>query len=146
MTKMKTQEIFSTLLKEKIAPNLRSAGLKGSGQNYSLKSESHWALIGFQKSTSSSSLEVKFTINLYVVSKKEWEAGREESSYFPAKPTANISWRIGWNKRIGFLLPGNSDFWWSLTENTDLNTISQNIIESITEKAIPAILAQMPNA
>ena len=143
---MKTQEIFSAFLKEKVAPNLRSAGLNGSGQNYYIKSDSHWALIGFQKSTSSSSLEVKFTINLYVVSKKEWEAGREESSYFPEKPTANISWRIGWNKRIGYLISGNSDFWWSLTEKADLNKISQHVVESITEKAIPAMRAQMQNA
>jgi hypothetical protein len=143
---MKTQEMFSALLKEKIAPNLRSAGLNGSGQNYSIKSDSHWALIGFQKSTSSSSLEVKFTINLYVVSKKEWEVGREESSYFPSKPTANIRWRTGWNKRIGYLLAGNGDFWWSLTEKTDLNIISQHILESITEKAIPVMRAQMQNA
>ena len=134
------QETFKNFLREMIAPRLRQAGLKGSGQNYSLKSGSHWALISFQKSAYSDSENLKFTINIFVVAKEEWESARNEYSYFPAKPTASVHWSIGWHQRIGYLLPINSDYWWTLDENTNLNQLSQQIIDVICNRAIPIML------
>lgn len=133
------QETFKNFLRVMIAPRLRQAGLKGSGQNYSLQSESHWALIGFQKSAHSDSENLKFTINIFVVPKKEWELARSEYSYFPAKPTATVSWSLGWHRRIGYLLPANCDYWWSLNANTNQNLLSKEIVNAICDKAVPLI-------
>lgn len=77
------QEKFKELLKNTVAPALREKGLKGSGQEYSIKSEDYWALIGLQKSMYSDSQGLKFTINVYIISKQQWDDGREKYSYFP---------------------------------------------------------------
>ena len=133
------QDTFKDFLREMVAPRLRQSGLNGSGQNYSLESESYWALIGIQKSAHSNSESLKFTINVFVVAKKEWEAARNERSYFPPKPTANVSWPIGWSQRIGYFLPANSDYWWAIDASTNLEHLSQQIIEAVCSKAVPII-------
>ena len=140
------QEIFKALLKEDIAPRLRGQGLKGSGQNFSVPSDSHWVLIGFQKSIFSDSRELKFTINLYVVNKQEWEDVRSERSYYPAKPTPTTRWGIGWSRRIGSLLPERCDHWWSLNSTSNLEDISNEVIEFIVKYALPAIHEQLQSA
>ena len=137
------QNTFKELLKNTIAPKLRTRGLKGSGQNYSIESDSHWALIGIQKSMYSDSLSLKFTVNLYVVPKEQWEKVKDERNYFPVKPTANVSWGIGWSKRIGNLLPENLDYWWSLDSETDLNNLANEVIDTICNKAVPAMNEQI---
>lgn len=76
------------MLKTLVAPRLRTIGLKGSGQNYRLPSDDYWALLGFQKSTSSDASHVRFTCNVLVVSKSVWDAVRAESPHLPERPTA----------------------------------------------------------
>ena len=142
----KIQDTFKELIKNTIAPKLREFGLKGSGQNYFIKSDSYWALIGIQKSMYSDSNGLKFTINLYVVSKELWEIMREERNHFPVKPTANTHWGIGWNKRIGHLFPDELDHWWSFDVGTDIDILASEVIDAICSKAVPAMQEQIKNA
>jgi hypothetical protein len=133
-------------MKDRIAPRLRECGLKGSGQNYYLPSKSHWALIGFQKSMFSDYSELKFTVNLYVVNKNDWENARKEKSYFPVKPTPTTKWVIGWERRIGFLLPERCDHWWSMENNSNLDMISDQVVEFMVKYALPAVNEQLNRA
>lgn len=139
------QEKFKLLMKERIAPRLREHGLKGSSQNFYLPSESHWALLGFQKSMYSDSLELKFTINLFFVNKREWNRARSKKSYFPAKPTPTTKWGLGWEQRIGFLLQENCDHWWTMKYNSNLEHLSNQVIDYIVKYALPAIHEQLQN-
>lgn len=140
------QDEFKLLMKDRIAPKLRELGFKGSGQNYSLPSDAYWALVGFQKSMFSDSHELKFTINILVVNKNEWEKARSERSYFPAKPNPTTKWGIGWERRIGFLLPEKCDHWWSMELNSNLENISGQVVESVAKYVLPAIHEQMQSA
>lgn len=142
----KIQDTFKELLKSTVAPNLRECGLMGSGQNYSIKSDTHWVLIGLQKSVYSDASGLKFTINLYVVSKAEWESARKQRSYLPAKPSANVHWPVGWVKRIGHLLPKGQDHWWSVDSTTDLNHLAIEVVDAICKKAMPAMQELIKNA
>ena len=139
----RTQEQFSELLKESIAPQLRTMGLKGSGQNYLIPSNSHWALLGFQKSAFSDSADLRFTINLFVVTKNEWDRVRAAKSYYPAKPTSSTFWSEGWHRRIGRLMPEKKDHWWTLAADTDLASLSREIVDTIMKCALPAMQEQM---
>ena len=138
-----TQELFKTLLKNIVAPQLRKIGFKGSGQNYHIPSESHWLLLSFQKSTFSDSSNLSFTVNLYAITKKEWHKAHSTHSYFPSKPTATTFWGVGWQKRIGRLLPENHDHWWTLTLNTDVQSVSKDVVATIEKYALPAIQEQL---
>jgi hypothetical protein len=59
------------MIREHVAPALREMGFKGSGQNYSLPSETHWVSLWFQKSAYSDALRIRFTVHLLVVGKDE---------------------------------------------------------------------------
>ncbi|WP_445370109.1 DUF4304 domain-containing protein (plasmid) [Methylomonas sp. HW2-6] len=142
----KIQDTFKYLLKDSVAPKLREYGLKGSGQNYTIKSDKHWALIGLQKSMFSDSNGLKFTINLYVVPKEDWESARQKLSYLPVKPSANIHWPVGWVKRIGYLMPQGEDYWWSVDSTTNLQGLVSEVVDAICNKAIPAIQQQINNS
>jgi len=140
------QSKFKELLKNSVAPALRENGLKGSGQAYSIKSDEYWALIGLQKSMYSDSQGLKFTINVYVVSKKQWEEGRNKYSYFPQKPSANTMWQVGWSERIGTLMPSRLDHWWEYNNQTNDGELAQQVVEAILEYAVPAMQSKMQNA
>ena len=141
-----TQEVFKYLIKEIIGPHLRKIGFKGSGQNYFIPSDSHWSLLGFQKSMFSDSTDLRFTINLYVITKDEWEIARSKKSYYPAKPTPTTKWGEGWHKRIGELMPEKTDHWWRITSSTDLISLSKEVITAIEIYGLPEIQEQIKNA
>lgn len=106
------------MLRDHVAPALREMGFRGSGQNFSLPSDSHWALLGFQKSQWSSEDKIAFTVNMTVVARDEWVAILAEYPELGERPGANWSpapifarvWQSGyWHSRIGMVMPGEGD-------------------------------------
>lgn len=138
------QEVYVALLAERVSPALRSLGLTGSGGRYSLASDSHWALIGFQRSRFSDRREVSFTINLLVVSRDDWTAlaaGRPEVGDRPhagthyGGPVENI--------RIGKLLPSGEDTWWRIGPRDQIDGIAREIMTSLTDFAVPWLRSRL---
>jgi Domain of unknown function (DUF4304) len=137
------QELFASAIKDTFAPVLRSAGLRGSGQAFSLPSTSHFALLGLQKSVYSDSAELRFTINLKVISKQAWERRRKERPDFPAKPSPNIGYGGEWDERIGRLLPGGEDKWWSIRSDGNNRSTIAEVADVIVNVAVPALRTQV---
>ena len=129
------QQVFKGLLREVVAPVLRQCGLRGSGQSYWLPDDEYWAQVGFQKSTASTSAELRFTVNLLLTEKEVWDEVRREHSYVKDTPPPGID-RREWDRerlaqsyypkrpsatggsgvRIGRLIPGiENDHWWRIT-------------------------------
>lgn len=150
------QDVFKRLLRDAVAPELRRQGLKGSGSVYVLPDAAYWAQVGFQKSTSSNSDVVRFTINLKVTSKEwwdeqrrdhspmkdtpppgvdrtTWDAQRLERSAYPARPSANTTFGEERVERLGDLIPGmKAHHWWVLTADD---------AEGVVEDALRALLS-----
>src|SRR5215203_3046681 len=78
------QAVFKTMLRDQVAPRLRELGFEGSRQNFSLPSETHYALLAFQKSDFSDKSAVRFTVNLTVVGREDWEQGSRRA--WPDQP------------------------------------------------------------
>ena len=138
------QETYNEMLKTAIAPGLRSIGFKGSGQNYRLPSDDHWAMLGFQKSTSSDAGHVRFTVNVLVVSRSKWDAVRAESPHLPERPTATTFWgTFVWQKRIGDLLSGGEDLWWEIEAGVDPSGLADAVVWAVRDSVLPAMHRQM---
>jgi Domain of unknown function (DUF4304) len=138
------QDTYAAMLKTLIAPGLRAVGFKGSGQNYRLPSDDYWAMLGFQKSTSSDASHVRFTGNVVVVSRSGWDAIRAESPHLPERPTATTYWgTFVWQKRIGELLPGGEDQWWEVEAGSDAAELADAILWAIRDYVLPAMQRQM---
>lgn len=137
------------MLRDELAPRLRSLGFKGSGQTYALPSDSHWAVLGFQKSAFSDARTVSFTVNASVVGREEWETARATSPRLPSRPPANtrfpptIAPAGYWHGRIGLLMPGRLDRWWKVDAESDTADIAEAVVADIREFVIPAMRERM---
>jgi hypothetical protein len=138
------QDTYREMMKTQVAPGLRALGFKGSGQKYELPSPDHWAMLGFQKSAWSDAGALRFTVNVFVVSRTGWETARTQRSYVPAQPTANRLWGdFVWQRRIGTLFPGREDFWWEVDANSRTDDLAAEVVAAIEEFALPAIREQI---
>jgi hypothetical protein len=107
----------------------------------------HFALLGFQKSQSSSSGDVKFTVNLKVVSIATWQDMRRARPDFPLRPAPSIRYgSFEWNKRIGDLLPSGEDKWWHMEGGQNNSTTIAEVVGVLTNIAVPAIRMQLEAA
>jgi len=148
------QAVFNRMLREQVAPRLRELGFKGSGQNFSLPSETHYALLGFQKSDFSDKSAARFTVNLTVVGREAWEQGSRRA--WPDQPLRppHANWGLPpmleekfagayWHSRIGFLMPGGRDRWWRVEADADTRDIAEAVAAEIEEFAVPAMRQRM---
>jgi hypothetical protein len=136
--------LYKEMLRDRIAPALRDRGFKGSGANYSMPSDAHWALLGFQGRTANSSERVRFTVNLKVVTKTAWQAMFEVKPHIGAKPTANIG--VGgdeWWERIGLLMPERKDRWWEIRQGRPTDQVASDVLAAIDAYGIPAMWERM---
>jgi hypothetical protein len=142
------------MLRDEVAPRLRALGFKGTGQKFALPSETHWALLGFQKSGFSDMGQVAFTVNLTVVERDAWERGSQEA--WPNRPVRppGANWSLPpmleekfvgayWHSRIGFVMPGSRDRWWKVLADADNADVAVAIVAEIEEFAVPAMHERM---
>lgn len=128
-------------MRDHVAPGLRSLGFKGSGQAYQLPSESHWALLGFQKGPASDARAIVFTANLQVVLRSRWEAERHGRSWMPERPTATTGWPFAWWVRLGELIPGGDEIWWEVSAGKDTTQLADAILWAVEDYGLPAMRA-----
>src|SRR4051794_41008620 len=86
------RDVYAEMMKGTFAPALRAAGLRGSSGRFALPSDLNWAQLGFQKSAYNSGDEVRFTVNLSVISRGEWESQRATKTYLGKEPSANTKY------------------------------------------------------
>ena len=133
------QGLFKVAVKEHLGPGLRDLGFKGSGQAFTMPSETHFVMLGLQKSTSSSADLVRFTINVSVISRQIWAQVREERSHLPATPSPNTFYGdFAWQERIGTLLDG-TDRWWTIRTEKDARSVAEAVLDAVRRAAVPAI-------
>jgi hypothetical protein len=138
------QETFTRMIRERVAPRLRALGFKGSGQRFTLASDSHWALLGFQRSAWGDSHEGRFTLNLTVVSKEAWEASRAEKPHRGTVPAANAFEGVpAWEERIGMLMPGRLDRWWELRAGEPTESVTAEVLSAVENYALPEMRRQI---
>lgn len=134
------QDEFKTLLKNHIGPRLRDLGWRGSGANWLRPHRIHWVLLGWQKSRDSTAASVEFTGNLSVIAKDAWDAENVPHGRRPERPSPTTSWMVGWERRIGQLIPGTAgDRWWFVRPGDDLEGIAREVVGAMTTYGIPAI-------
>jgi hypothetical protein len=119
------------MVRDVLAPALRAAGIRGSGQRFDASDEVSWAIIGLQKSRWNSGADVRFTVNLFVADRADWEAARTARPGLPAIPTANTRYSTGTSTRIGRLLPAGEDLWWVLQPGVDATALGREVADAI---------------
>lgn len=113
---------------------LKPYNFKLKGSTFYLFKDDNWGLVEFQKSKSSTSESVTFTINLGTCSNLLRKIKERDLKVKP------IIAECDWKKRIGFLLPAKNDHWWTIDKNTNLTKLTEEISSIIKDQIIPEIM------
>ena len=124
--------LFRRLLKE-LRPKLADYGFRRRSQNFVIESSQCWGVINFQKSLYSSAQEKRFTVNVAIAAKAVLRFYNEPDDKPP------LHYKCHWEVRLGQLIPGRSDQWWTLSDRSSYSPIASEVENHIVELAVPMI-------
>ncbi|RFS26229.1 DUF4304 domain-containing protein [Chitinophaga silvatica] len=121
------------LLLSNVSQTLKEAGYKKKGNSFYSNQKNNWGIINFQKSKSSNEDTLKFTINYGVCS----SVLRKVVDYNTSNEKLDVA-DCHWQARIGTLMPGAPDFWWT-TSDKQLNQTVDEVITALKNNVLPEI-------
>jgi hypothetical protein len=125
---------FGQFVRECIKPELKSKGWTGSCPTFYPAQGGNWGKINFQKSTSNTREDFKFTVNLGVVS------GRIRRFQDPCRADKRPTvWDSHWQRRLGEFLPEANDKWWPITAKTTIEGLCSELTPLIIQIAVPQV-------
>ena len=114
------------MLRDEVGPWLRARGFKKRRNRFRRADDDGWQVVDFQASQWGSRDDVRFTINLWVgvaeLAEREADAQVET--------------------RVGNVLPGGDDHWWSLDEATDTARLGDELREVLQARCLPWLEAR----
>lgn len=128
---MSAQQLFKTLVVERIAPLLNEHGFKKSGLNWHRKEGEDWLVVNVQKSAFSDRGEVRFTMNLGV----GLTSRRGHGFTWPDGKRPPIT-RCHHQQRIGELL-GETDRWWDVRSESGAERAGRAAVKALEETGLP---------
>lgn len=99
-------------------------------------------MLGFQSSMASNADSVKFTINLLVVGKQDWDDARQRSPHLSAIPSPNTLGLHRYAQRVGQLTHGR-DHWWRLYASHDPEPLVAEVTAALREVALPTLRREL---
>jgi hypothetical protein len=138
------QDVYAGMMKTAFGPALRGAGLRGSTGRFELPSNTYWAQLGFQKSSYSGADEVRFTVNLSVISRTEWEMQKAAKPYLGKQPTPTAHYGPWADQaRIGELTPAGADKWWRIIRGAAVEPVQADALADLLTYAVPWLKASV---
>lgn len=139
------------MLRDLIAPALRTRGFQGSGQAFSLPSTTHWALLDFQRDKWSNASSLRFTVSVTVVGREAWERAHLAHPWIGTRPSGRVAgYAVSdselpgyWHARIGPLMPLHADHWWNVIASTDTKKLAAEVVSAIDTHVLPALRDRM---
>jgi hypothetical protein len=125
-------QLFQRLLKE-LRPTLAKQGFRRKSQNFVIESTDCWGTINFQKSLYSPAGQKNFTINLAIAAKRILRFHGESTAQPPRYYASH------WDLRIGDLISGNLDRWWTLSSEHSYDLVAAEVTKHIVELVVPMI-------
>lgn len=111
---------------------LKPRGFVARGKNFSRRVEDGHQIIQIQGSMSSNAECAKFTINVGYASERLNHFQDEGDP--PGNP---IITRCHWRERIGVLMPGNNDHWWTVRASPIDESICEEVLTAIRDFVFP---------
>jgi hypothetical protein len=121
-------------MRDHVAPQLRTLGFLGSGQNYRLPNPAgHFAHVDFQRGKWNDATECRFTGNITFVRHEDWPVG----TWMGERPTGGGRYPVpGTYRRIGAYM-NTDDHWWVIRTESDLAPIADEVVSIVREAVLP---------
>jgi hypothetical protein len=124
---------FAGWLSNDIRPALSERGFAKTASSFHKRAPAGWGVVNFQKSQFGSRLQARFTINLGVsLDRLATARGGDPRK----KPPEN---HCVWRSRIAGAVGDPRDRWWDLDHETDLATLTAEILPLLIYRGLPLI-------
>jgi uncharacterized protein DUF4304 len=124
--------LFRRLLKD-LRLTLAEHGFRRNSQNFVIESSECWGVINFQRSLYSSAQQKRFTINIAIAAKRILRFYGEPEDKPP------LHYKCHWEIRLGQLIPGQSDRWWTFPDESSYEPVLTEVTELIADRAVPVV-------
>jgi hypothetical protein len=116
-----------------LAARLRNDGFRRRGNSFCRRGEDgNYEILEVQKSSDSTPEKIVFTINLGTFLARL-------GHYFPARQDPPSIADCHWRERLGFVLPGDEDRWWSIEQSADVPELADALCDAIQDYGLPAL-------
>ena len=123
---------MTRLVTEPVAAVLKTCDYRKTGNNFHRPLNDVDHLVNIQKSASSSSGEIRATVNVGV-----WIRGLAPlRAGVPDKPSL---WSAHWQCRLGEVMPAKNDRWWTATSDDEARMIGQEIAGALIQYGLPVL-------
>lgn len=124
------------IIKLGLADFLKSHGFKKSGRRWSKQSGNDWLLVGIQASLVNRGAEGKFAVNLGIYNGAVEQLAERlfyREGEIPRAEGATLECRLS---ELGF----GHDHWWEVGSDTDLQVVSNDVVEKMGSVGLPWLL------
>lgn len=135
LLKMDVQE-KRTFIFDKIAEFLKDDDFKKRG-NYFFKSNGEIGYcVNIQNDKWNNAMQIRFTLNLGIYTERFW-LEHYDFNYTGVAPAFPKEYECAVRERIGSIMPINEDRWYSITSNTDVMKLWDDIEHDLTDYVMP---------
>lgn len=143
---LSAQGWFKLMVRTSLAPGLATLGFVGSGHVFRSKVDDYWTQVSLHQSEGGFLHRIRFTVDLGVVQRNEWDEQLRVRPYYPARhqPASN---NAGWSARIGELVTVGGfpigDLWWELDAGRPFESLADEIVSAVRTFGMPAMSEQI---
>jgi hypothetical protein len=132
------RDSFAAMMRTAVKPELKVLGLQARGTTFRLPAPDYFAALSVQQSGDNIWTKAKFTLNVLVVANKEWDAYAARTGDTDP-PNPNYMSPVGWWTRLGLLVPGNQDRWWTVWAGFPTDEVARDVVATVRDYGLPAM-------
>lgn len=121
---------------DKIADFLKEDDFKKRGNHFFKSNGSIGYCMNIQKDKWNNARQIRFTLNLGIYTERFW-LEHEDFKHTGVGPAFPKEYECAVRERIGDLLPTNEDRWYSITSDTDVMNLWDDIEHDLTDYVMP---------
>src|SRR5215210_8176954 len=121
MRSVTARQRYDEMLRDEVGPWLRERGFRKRRNRFRCVDDQGWQVVDFQASQWGSRDDVRFTINLWI-GVTELQAVESDAQV---------------QQRVGALLPGGEDHWWSVDDATNTSALATELREVLGTRCLP---------
>lgn len=144
---LSAQGWFRLMVRARLAPGLRGYGFIGSGQTFRASIDDYYAQVTLQQAPVATTRYVRFTADLSVVQRNEWDEQLRVRPYYGARPNPSAA---GWTARIGELMSVGGfpigELWWELDAGRPFESLADEVVSAVRWYGLPAMMEQIASA
>ncbi|HYD42494.1 MAG TPA: DUF4304 domain-containing protein [Anaeromyxobacter sp.] len=136
MSRSPAAELVQDVIRVAVQPQMKRLGFRKSGATFRHDLADCTQVLNVQSSSGNTWAEARFTINVGVFFPAAQALGEGLIGSEPG-PSGPFEYQCTIRKRIGALLPGGQDLWWTVRSGAPIDEVVRAVESAVRDAAIP---------